>query len=130
MDDIGRLQQMMDDLPTPERLKNLSISELEELFGHPAYQFEPNRELLQDAVSRRLLWDIRNKKEHWTLTWNFWVAVIAAVAACIAAYPVVKDWFAPAQQPVKLENPVPNTSSKSLPQLPESLQAPPKAGKR
>ena len=34
---------------------------------------------------------------HWTLTPAFCVAFLAMIAACIAAYPVVKDWIIQSQ---------------------------------
>ena len=34
---------------------------------------------------------------HWPLTPAFGVAFLAMIAACIAAYPVVKDWILPPQ---------------------------------
>jgi hypothetical protein len=38
------------------------------------------------------------KKPHWSTTPAFWVAVLAMCAACIAAYPTVKDWLATPSQ--------------------------------
>jgi hypothetical protein len=33
------------------------------------------------------------KKHHWTVTPGFWVSVVAAIFAAIAAWPVIRDWF-------------------------------------
>lgn len=35
----------------------------------------------------------RGPKPHWTQTPSFWIALIAAVAAVVAAWPVVRDWL-------------------------------------
>ena len=66
-------------------------------------------ELIKDELLERHLKSI--KKPHWTITPVFWVSVVAALAACIAAVPVVRDWV---------------SATKSLPQLP-ALQPEPQA---
>lgn len=33
------------------------------------------------------------KKPHWSITPGFWVAVVAAIFAAIAAWPVIRDWI-------------------------------------
>jgi len=33
-------------------------------------------------------------EHHWTTTPTFWVAFVAMLAACVAAYPVVRSFFA------------------------------------
>jgi len=35
----------------------------------------------------------RGPKPHWTQSPGFWVSVIAAVAAVIAAWPIIRDWL-------------------------------------
>jgi len=57
------------------------------------------------------------RKPHWTSTWEFLVAVIAAVAACIAAYPVLETKFSafPIRQPAISDPQLQNGAAKSPP---------------
>lgn len=53
---------------------------------------------VRQAATDAALADLRKAVQkgpapHWTQSWGFWVSVIAALAALIAAWPVIKDWL-------------------------------------
>ena len=72
-----------------------------------------SREIITNELHRRLLKSL--KEPHWTLTPAFWISLVAAVAACIAAIPVVKDWFSP---PEPLRAPVDQQAKSETPKSP------------
>ena len=48
---------------------------------------EKRREI--DEIRHREI--LKEVKKHWSVTPGFWISVVAMLAACIAAYPVVRD---------------------------------------
>jgi hypothetical protein len=59
---------------------------------------QPDAFTLQEAITELNFRHLKALKvPHWTATWGFWVTLVAAVAACIAAYPIVESWFFTAQ---------------------------------
>lgn len=53
-----------------------------------------------DALPVVHFWLKLHEKPHWSLTPLFWVSVVAALAACIAAYPVIFPAPMPHSAPV------------------------------
>jgi len=59
-------------------------------FGGMSYGHVNYAQLTQRLIAIRLE---KLKKPHWSVVPLFWVSVIAAVAACIAAWPVISVFF-------------------------------------
>jgi hypothetical protein len=72
--------------PSPAEILAMSIAQLEARLK-TSFLDVREREMITNALMLKKLDRIRDP--HWTLTPAFWVAVVAAVAACIAAYPVL-----------------------------------------
>ena len=50
-----------------------------------------DRQVAFEEFTRRRLLAI--EKGHWTLVWGFRVMVATLIAAAIAAWPVIREWF-------------------------------------
>lgn len=127
--DISRLQQMVE-IPLGV-LEKMSVQELREALKSPACQIDARqRDLVLALINQRLLTEI--KKHHWTLTPTFWVTVITAVAACIAAFPVVKEWISPSlgSPPAQSTVQTPHDSARSLLPSKQSPAKQPEAARR
>lgn len=119
MEELTRLQELGEGVRSFRALQAMSVSELEDLLKHKTYEVDThNRQLVLELINQKLLKGI--KEPHWTLTPAFWVALIAAIASCIAAYPVVNEWFSPIPQPALSGAQMQPDSSKSQQQLPPS----------
>jgi hypothetical protein len=82
--------------PAPESryhdLEGKSLQELRALTKDPVFYMNPaQRDLILALIQERLLAEAA--KPHWTTVPVFWATIIGTVAACIAAYPVLRDWF-------------------------------------
>ena len=76
--------------------KKLTKDQLTAYLDSPDAEWDlRGHQIVASELLHRQLNDIM--EPHWTLTPAFWVASLAMIAACIAAYPVVKDWILPPQ---------------------------------
>ena len=73
-------------MTSPAEILEMSIEQLEARLKKGFLDVR-EREMITNALVLKKLDRIRDP--HWTLTPAFWVAVVAALAACIAAYPVL-----------------------------------------
>ena len=108
-----------------EDIQKLTIDELKEIMRESEFDTRA-REIVSTEINARLLKVAATP--HWSLTPLFWVSVVAAVAACIAAYPVVFP-----SQERKLAPVVPQTQNDTAKSQPLSIPppiAPPASNKR
>jgi len=67
-------------MPKISEIQKMSIEKLEELVRNSEFDSR-SRELATAELNIRLLKSL--KKPHWTVHPNFWVSLIAAIAACV-----------------------------------------------
>lgn len=87
--------------PTEERIRQriptLSNTDLSTVKGILRHSNAVAFGLLSDEIERRMACDLRETKDHvrphWTRFWGFLAAVVAAIAASIAAWPVIQGWL-------------------------------------
>jgi hypothetical protein len=77
-------------MPTFEELARMSESALED-FLNTGEHGTRERQFALEELQRRRLGSIA--KPHWTLTPMFWIALVGAVFAGIAAWPVIRGFF-------------------------------------
>jgi hypothetical protein len=89
-------------------IQKMSIEQLEQLMREAEFDTR-DRVIISTEINTRLLKAL--KEPHWSTTPLFWVYVVAAVAACIAAYPVLFPAQAP--QSVQVAPPAPTAAGVS-----------------
>lgn len=124
----------MDHLPVFEKLGELQVrlqfSHREDDVGREARAWLHGiQEEKEKSRHAELLAEIR--KPHWSVTPGFVVGVVAMVAACIAAYPVL---FPPAQSPAvgvapSMQTTLPSINTPSNSQPPLAHSPPAQSGK-
>lgn len=73
-------------------LESKSLAELFELTKDPVFHInQAQRDLILSLIQKKQLEELA--KPHWTAVPAFWVSLIGALAACVAAYPVIQGWF-------------------------------------
>ncbi len=73
-------------------LEGKSLQELQALTRDEVFYSNPaQRDLILSLIQEMLLAEAA--EPHWTTVPLFWIAVIAAIAGCIAAVPVVRAWL-------------------------------------
>lgn len=77
------------------------IAELEKQLVGMSHGHIDRPRIVEDIKARALQLE---PEHHWSVVPLFWVSVVAMIAACIAAYPIVTEWLSPSVQKKQNDN--------------------------